>query len=141
MHLEQLTKPQRVAAACMLVVALAAFLPWVSIFGIGVVGIKGDGQITLVCAVVGLGLVALGSRHADQKQGRAIRIPAYVAAGIAALVGFGDMNGAAAIGLYLTLFGSVAWIGALVWDGMERKKAAAALAAPTPPHAPGEQPN
>jgi hypothetical protein len=129
MQLNRLTKPERVAAACMLVVALAAFLPWVSIFGLGIVGIRGDGKVTLFCAIVGLVLLALGTRSDDLPQKRILRVVAYIAAVVAALVGFGDMNGAAAIGLYLTLFGSIGWIIALVWNGIERKKLAAASAA------------
>jgi hypothetical protein len=119
MRLENLTKPQRLAGASMLVVGIAAFLPWVSIFGFGITGIKGDGRITLVCAVVGLVLLVIG------RNSRAARALAYTAAILTALVGFGDMNGSAAIGLYLTLFGGVAWVAALVWDGSERKKGVA----------------
>lgn len=118
----------------MLVVAIAAFLPWVSIFGIGVTGIKGDGQITLVCAVIGLVLLALQTRSADGAQRTALRVIAYAAAVVALLVGLFDMNGAAAIGLYLTLFAAVGWVGSLVWDGMERKKqpVAGEMADPSP---------
>jgi hypothetical protein len=125
MRLERLTKPQKTAAVCMLVVALAAFLPWVSIFGIGVVGIRGDGQVTLICAIIGLALLVISTR-ADGPSKTWMRVVAYVVAGIAVFVGVGDMNGAAAMGLYLTLFGSVGWVACLVWDGMERKKMAEA---------------
>lgn len=122
MRFDRLTKPQRVAAVCMLVVAIAAFLPWVSIFGIGVTGIEGDGQITLVCAVIGLVLLALQARSADGAQRTVLRVIAYAAAIVALLVALFDMNGAAAIGLYLTLFASVGWVGSLVWHGIERKQ-------------------
>lgn len=129
MELSRLTKPQRVAAACMLVVAVAAFLPWVSLFGLGILGIKGDGRVTLVCAAVGLIVLALRTRRSDGEQPVALRVVAYAAAVVAALVGFGDMNGAAAIGLYLTLFGAIGWLGALVWDGVERRREASASTA------------
>jgi hypothetical protein len=109
----------------MLVVALAAFLPWVSLFGIGVVGIRGDGQVTLICAIIGLALLAVSTRT-DAAPKLWLRVVAYIAAGISAFVGFGDMNGAAAIGLYLTLFASVGWVACLIWDGIERKKTAEA---------------
>lgn len=33
-----------------------------------------------------------------------------------ALIGLLDMNGAAAIGLYLTLFGGVAWVVGAAWQ-------------------------
>lgn len=124
MELDRLTKPQRVAAACMVVVAVAAFLPWVSIFGIGVLGIEGDGQVTLVCAIIGLIVLALRTRRSDGEQPVALRVVAYVAAVIAVFIGLADMNGAAAIGLYLTLFGALGWLASLVWDGVERRRAA-----------------
>ena len=53
MNISRLSTPQRISAISILVVALAAFLPWVSIFGIGVSGIEGDGVITLAMAVAG----------------------------------------------------------------------------------------
>ena len=121
MGLDRLTKPQRVAAACMVVVAIAAFLPWVSIFGFGVRGIEGDGQITLVCARLGLGLLAAATRS-QAPQNKVLRVLAFAAAAIVTLIGLTDMNGAAAIGLYLTLFGGIGWLAALIWDGMEAKK-------------------
>src|SRR5680860_1163284 len=46
MNFGRLTVPQRVSGVAMLVVALAAFLPWVSIFGISAIGIEGDGVLT-----------------------------------------------------------------------------------------------
>ena len=108
----------------MLVVAIAAFLPWASIFGIGVQGIEGDGQVTVVCAIVGLALLLVGTRSSSPNPKPVLRVLSYVAAAITTLVGLVDMNGVAAIGLYLTLFGGVGWLAALVWDGMERKKTA-----------------
>ncbi|WP_210503441.1 hypothetical protein [Nocardioides xinjiangensis] len=112
MDLTRFSTPQRVSGIAILVVALAAFLPWVSIFGISVSGIRGDGVITLVLAV--LGAVALATRTGLLPQ---LRIPAkaslvasLVLAALVALIGLLDMNGAAAIGLYLTLFGGIAWV-------------------------------
>ena len=130
MRIDRLTKPQRVAAASMLVVALAAFLPWVSLFGIGIRGIEGDGQITLVCAIMGLVLLAVATRS-EGTPPIVLRVLAYATAVVVALIGITDMNGAAAIGLYLTLFGGIGWLGALVWDGMERGRAAGGADAPT----------
>ena len=108
----------------MILVAVAAFLPWVSILGFGIVGIRGDGQITLACATVGLVVLLLQVRRAGGAQSRPLRIVAYVAAGLATLIGLIDMNGAAAIGLYMTLFGAIGWLGALIWDTAERRREA-----------------
>ena len=112
MDLSRFSTPQRVSAVSIVVVALAAFLPWVSVFGFSVSGIRGDGVITLILAV--LGGLSLATRTGLLPQvkvpPRAGAIASLVFAGIVALIGLLDMNGAAAIGLYLTLFGGIAWV-------------------------------
>ena len=100
------------SAVSVAVVALGAFLPWVSIFGISKTGVRGDGAITLILAIVG-GVVLLattGVVREDRTPGKASRIVLLVLAGLVALIALVDMNGAAAIGLYLTLFGGIAWV-------------------------------
>ena len=54
-------------------------------------------------------------------------------AAIVALIGLVDMNGAAAIGLYLTLFGGLVWLAGAIWQLSARR------AAPTQPQAPADQ--
>jgi hypothetical protein len=118
MDVSRLTTPQRISAVSILVVALAAFLPWVSVFGISVLGVEGDGVITLVLATVGgvvLGLTS-GLFGEEKVPGKKSQIALLVLAALVALIGFMDMNGAAAIGLYLTLFGGVAWVVGAVWQ-------------------------
>jgi hypothetical protein len=126
MNLDRLTTPQRVAGICMLVVALGAFLPWVSIFGISVNGLSGDGRLTLVLALIGLGVLATSTEvFGPPRLGvRPAFIVLAIAAALTALVGIADMNGAAAIGLYLTMFGGIGWVVATVWDYNLRKRAA-----------------
>ena len=99
-------------------VALAAFLPWVSILGISVNGIEGDGAITLVLAVVGAVVLALttGLIGSPRTPGRRSNLTLLVLAILVALIGVLDMNGAAAIGLYLTLFGGIAWVVGAIWQ-------------------------
>src|SRR4051812_17257429 len=103
MNFGRLTVPQRISAVAMLVVALAAFLPWVSIFGISKIGIEGDGVITLVLALAGVVILALttGLVGSARTQGRVSQIVLLVLSVLVALVGLFDMNGVAAIGLYL----------------------------------------
>lgn len=118
MNISRLSTPQRLSAMSILVIALAAFLPWVSIFGIGVSGIEGDGVITLVLAVAG-GLVLVlttGVVGREKVAGKKSQIPLLVMAVLVALIGLLDMNGAAAIGLYLTLFGGIAWVVGAIWE-------------------------
>lgn len=126
MNLARLTTPQRISAIAILVVALAAFLPWVSLFGISVLGIEGDGVITLVLAVAGGVLLALGSGLVGEPRmsGRRTQIALLVLAVLVALIGLFDMNGAAAIGLYLTLFGGIAWVVGAAWQLALSKQAA-----------------
>ena len=133
MNINELSQPQKVAAASMLVVAVSAFLPWVSILGISVSGIEGDGAITLTCALAGLAALWLRDR-----------LPRKVAVGVlwagaavTTLVALVDMNGAAAIGLYLTLFGGIGWIGALVWERSRREPEV--VEAPSEAPAPGSE--
>lgn len=126
-----LSPPQRLAGISMIVVAISAFLPWVSIFGISVSGIEGDGAITLICALIGLGALALGSDLLGSRLGRkAMLIISGIAGGITAFVGLYDMNGAAAIGLYLTMFAGIAWVVGVIWDA--RSASAATPAAHLP---------
>jgi hypothetical protein len=100
----------------MVVVAIAAFLPWVSIFGISVTGIEGDGQITFVCAVAGLAAYLFLARNQTIPRRRALLAIWAIGSGLTVLVGFYDMNGAAAIGLYLTAAGGVGWAAATVME-------------------------
>lgn len=118
MNLGRLTVPQRVSSVAMLVVALAAFLPWVSIFGISAIGIKGDGVLTLVLALAGGVILAMttGLVGSPRAPGRVSQIALLVLAGIAALIALLDMNGAAAIGLYLTLMAGIAWVVGAAWQ-------------------------
>ena len=112
MDLTRFSTPQRVSGIAIIVVAVAAFLPWVSILGFSVSGIRGDGMITLILAIVGAVALAirtgmLGEARIPERAGL---ITSLVLAVLVALIGLVDMNGAAAIGLYLTLFGGIAWV-------------------------------
>ena len=118
MKLGRLTVPQRISGVAILVVALGAFLPWASIFGISKIGIEGDGVITLVLSVAGAVILAAttGVVGSERPSGRKSSIALLVLATLVALVGLVDMNGVAAIGLYLTLFGGIAWVVGAVWQ-------------------------
>ena len=69
-------------------------------------------MLTLILALLGAAALAartglLGSVKIPETAGL---IASLVFAALVALIGFLDMNGAAAIGLYLTLFAGVAWV-------------------------------
>lgn len=118
MNFGRLTTPQRVSGVAILVVALAAFLPWVSVFGISKAGIEGDGVLTLVLALAGAVTLAMttGLVGSPRIPGRKSEIVLLVLAILAALIALLDMNGVAAIGLYLTMFGGIAWVIGAVWQ-------------------------
>lgn len=118
MNLTRLTLPQRISIASMVVVVIAAFLPWVSLFGISARGTEGDGVITLILALAGIGVLAYSSPlfRAERSPGKPSQITLIVLAAIVALIGLFDMNGAAAIGLYLTLFAGIAWLVGAIWQ-------------------------
>lgn len=118
MNVSHLTTPQRISAVSILVVAMAAFLPWVSIFGISAIGVEGDGVITLAMAAAGGIVLALttGLFGNEKVPGKKSQISLVVLAIVVSLIGLMDMNGAAAIGLYLTMFGGVGWVVGAAWQ-------------------------
>ena len=129
MDISRLTIPQRISAVSILVVILAAFLPWVSLFGISAIGIEGDGAITLVLALAGAVILVVTTGlfgKTAKSPGKVSQIVLTVLAALTAFVGLFDMNGAAAIGLYLTLFGGIAWVVGAAWQLALSKKARAA---------------
>lgn len=114
-------------------VALAAFLPWASLFGLSVSGMDGDGVITLILAVVGGIILALtsGLTGKEPTAGRWPQITLVVLAALVALVALIDMSGFAAIGLYLTLLAGIAWVVGAVWQLSLSKQTT--TTAPAPP--------
>ena len=130
MDLSRFSTPQRVSGIAIVVVALAAFLPWVSVFGFSVSGIRGDGMITLILALLGAASLATRTGLLDQVKvsDKVGMVTSLVLAALVTLIGLLDMNGAAAIGLYLTLFGGIAWV---VGAALELKGAKDEVAAPS----------
>jgi len=128
MDLTRFSTPQRISGVAIIVVALAAFLPWVSIFGISVSGIRGDGVITLILALLGAAALSIRTGLLDQVKvpARAGLIASLVFAVLVTLIGFFDMNGAAAMGLYLTLFGGIAWVVGAILELKDAKQETAA---------------
>jgi hypothetical protein len=118
-----LNQRQKIMAASMVVVAISAFLPWVSVLGISAIGIEGDGVITLVLALIALGVLVARSRVPN----KVVRWTPLVAGGLVAFVGLYDMNGAAAMGLYLTMFAGIAWTAAAIWEIREQRSQQAEL--------------
>lgn len=99
----------------------------------GVSGIEGDGVITLVLAIAGGVVLALTSGLFGEPKaaGTKSQIALLVLSVLVALIGLMDMNGAAAIGLYLTLFGGIAWVVGAAWQLSVSKKDATPTAPPS----------
>lgn len=118
MNLGRLNLPQRISGVAMLVVILAGFLPWVSFLGVTLIGIRGDGVLTTGFAAAGIVILVwtTGLVGAPRTPGRVSQVALLVLASLVALVGLLDMNGAAAIGLYLTMFAGIAWVIGAVWQ-------------------------
>ena len=101
----------------MIVVAVGAFLPWASVFGISISGINGDGQFTLIAAIAGLVLLGMSAGVLPIHANRTLMlIVSGIGAALATFVGLADMTGVAAIGIYMTLFGGIAWGVGVIWD-------------------------
>jgi peptidoglycan/LPS O-acetylase OafA/YrhL len=133
MDLGRLTTPQRISAVAILVIALAAFLPWASVLGISVTGISGDGVITLVLAIAGGAVLAMttGLIGKEATPGKRSQITLVVLAALVTLLALIDMTGFAAIGLYLTLFGGIAWVVGAAWQLSLSKEPSTSPPAPT----------
>jgi len=110
-----LTTLERVIGGSAVVVVIAAFLPWVSVFGLSVSGINGDGKITLVLALIGLAALA-ASRGIGPVAvgGRAMHVTELVAGALVVVIGLADLHSVSAIGVYLTLLAGVVWVGAAI---------------------------
>lgn len=118
MNIGRLNLPQRISLIAILVVAVAAFFPWISIFGITAIGVEGDGVITLLLAIAGGALLTIttGLVGAARTPNRATQIAQVALAAIVVLIALIGMNDISAIGLYLTLLAGIAWIVGAAWD-------------------------
>lgn len=135
MDINRLSTPQKLSAGAILVVIVAAFLPWVQVLGIGVIGIKGDGAISLILALAGAAVLGITSGLFGEAKGggRKADIALVVLASLVALLGLFTMNGFAAIGLYLTFFGGIAWVAGAVWQLKSGTKTEAVETEQAPP--------
>ena len=118
MNFGRLTLPQRISLIAILVVAVAAFLPWISFFGISAIGVEGDGVIPLILAIAGGAhlTITTGLFGAARTPNRATQIAQVALAAIVVLIALIGMNDISAIGLYLTLLAGIAWIVGAAWD-------------------------
>lgn len=115
----------------MLVVALSAFLPWVSLLGIRVSGIRGDGIITLILAIAGIIILTVTTgifEPTARTPGKGSQITSIVLAALATIVALIHITEFPAIGVYLTLFAGLAWLTGNIWQMNLAGKAAG----PTP---------
>src|SRR5690625_2097093 len=126
MKINALTLQQKIAAGAMAVVFIAAFLPWVSVYVMNVLGVEGDGVITLILALLGLAVLVLGTEvfMAPKIPTKVTSIILIVQGALVSLTGIVDMNRYAAIGLYFTLLGGLAWLGVAIWQMTVEVKAA-----------------
>jgi hypothetical protein len=90
---------------------LGAFLPWASAFGISVAGVRGDGLITLIAALIG-GALVLANRGGAKLNA----VAQLVLGGLVVVVALYHVTDEfAAIGVYMTLLGGLTWVGSLAW--------------------------
>lgn len=127
MNIKRLSLPQMISAGAILVVIIAAFLPWASFLGVSASGIEGDGVITLIVGIAGLAVLAFTSGlFMEPRGGKVADIALIVLAAIPALIGLIDTinaGGLAAIGMYLTLIAGLVWLGAAIWHLVTAKNA------------------
>jgi hypothetical protein len=107
--MRRLNTQQAIAGGCAIVIAVAAFLPWVSLFGVYRIGLQGDGALTIIIAGIALATLAA------QAWSRVVLMPIVgvdtvltTAATVCLLISAVHMNQYAALGLWTTLIASVA---------------------------------
>ncbi|MFW7414123.1 hypothetical protein [Demequina sp. SO4-18] len=118
MNVARLTTPQRISGVAILVLIVAAFLPWVSIPGVSRIGIETGGITTLALALAGAVILTVTSGVVGRARapGSASQKTLLVLAMLVALVGLLNMAGTPAVGVYVTLFGGIAWVVGAVWQ-------------------------
>ncbi|MFW2513706.1 hypothetical protein ACNI3K_07990 [Demequina sp. SO4-13] len=118
MRFGRLTMPQRISGVAILVVIVAAFLPWVSIPNVSRIGIETGGITTLALALAGAVVLIMTSGVVGRARtpGSASQKTLLVLAMLVALVGLLNMSGTPAIGVYVTLLGGIAWTAGAVWQ-------------------------
>ena len=104
----------KVILVAVLATILGAMLPWASAFGTSVAGVRGDGLMTLIIAVIG-GAFVLATRG-GARGAKANAVAQLVLGGLVVLVALYHVNDEfAAIGVYMTLLAGLTWVGALAW--------------------------
>lgn len=120
MNLSVLNTQQRISAVAILVVFVSAFLPWASVWNHNILGVQGDGIITLILAVIGAGVFLLGNDFLfpAMMPRKIADITLVVLAGLTALLAListVNIGSFASIGVYFTLFAAIAWTVGAVW--------------------------
>jgi hypothetical protein len=111
MRLERFGAWDRLCAGAAIVTFGAAFLPWASVPGERAAGTDGDGQLTVLCAVAGLAVLALQRASGPVQFGRRLTLATLSAtAALVLLVGIANLSSSAAIGVYLTVLAGLVWI-------------------------------
>ena len=98
-----LTRKQQIVVIGAGITAIGSFLPWASAFGTTIIGVNGDGAITLV---LGLAAGAVAYWMPLSKHDTNLLVTA-VAGVLVALIGLNAATGIAAIGVYITLIGGL----------------------------------
>lgn len=142
MNLSQLSIQQRISAVAILVIFISAFLPWASVWDYTLLGVEGDGIITLVLAVAGAVVFLIGSDllFPAKMNRKAADITLVVLSGLTVLISIfvtANIGSFASIGVYFTLIAGVGWAVCAIWHLMAMLNATKAQQAGPAP-APGE---
>ncbi len=112
---EPFTTWEKLCGGAAIATLVAAFLPWTTVLGGGVAGVKGDGQISVFCAIIGLSALTAHRGVGPLVLGPRLTLGIHsAAAAFVALVGIANVSTAAAIGLYVTILAGLAWIAGCV---------------------------
>lgn len=104
----------KVILVAVLATILGAMLPWASAFETSVAGVRGDGLITLIIALIGGGFVL--ATRGGAKGAKANAVAQLVLGGLVVVVALYHVTDEfAAIGVYTTLLAGLTWVGALAW--------------------------
>lgn len=95
------SRPAKIIYAGAAIVVVGAFLPWASLLGQSVLGIEGDGSLTLILALIAAGVTAWKG-WTDR-----VRYATPALGAIIVFIGLYDLSNISGSGIFVTIIGGI----------------------------------
>jgi hypothetical protein len=106
---------EKLCGGAAIVTLIGAFLPWASAHGTSYPGTDSEGQLTLVCAIIGLASIAIHRGVDFLKAGRRVTLVTQsILAALVTVLPLLNVSTASTFGLYLTFLAGCAWVAGAV---------------------------